>query len=191
MKQDNNSAFTRLRVLVPLAVSLTLLSACSNRAFRPEQPDAGKQDRIITVTSNPPGATVRANGDRLGETPLKVNIDKSFPSRWVRAEDYGIAYRVSGKLTIGKSGCDDYTVPVSPTAPAGDIDVTLVCTQEKPAPGAAAPEVKPAPDSAGTAAPVLSGTTEQRLKQLDKLYRDDVISADEYKQHRNRILNEL
>ncbi len=191
MKQDNNSAFTRVRMLAPLAISLTLLSACSNNPFRSEQTDSGKQDRIISVTSSPPGATVRANGDKLGETPLKVNIDKSFPSRWVRAEDYGIAYRVSGKLTVGKSGCDDYTVPVSPTAPAGDIDVTLVCTQEKPAPSAAEPEVRPVPDSAEPATPVLSGTTEQRLKELDKLYRDDVISADEYKQHRNRILNEL
>ena len=180
MKQNNNTAFTRSGMLVPLAISLTLLPACSNNPFRSEQTDSGKQGRIVTVTSSPPGATVRANGDRLGQTPLKVNIDKSFPPRWVRAEDYGIVYRVSGKLTIEKSGCDDYTVPVSPTAPADDVNVSLVCRKEKPAPG-----------PAETAKPVISGTTEQRLKKLDKLYRDGVISADEYKQHRNRILNEL
>jgi len=180
LKHNNNTAYTRLGMLVPLAVSLTLLPACSNNPFRSEQTDSGKQGRIITVTSSPSGATVKANGDKLGETPLKVNIDKSFPRRWVPAEDYGIVYRVSGKLIIGKSGCDDYTIPVSNTAPAEDIDVTLVCTEEEPAPSAAE-----------TAEPVISEDVEQRLKKLEKLYRDGVISADEYQQHRNRILGEL
>ena len=167
-------------MLVPLATSLTLLPACSSNPFTSEQTDSGKQGRIITVTSTPSGATVTANGDRLGETPLKVNIDKSFPRSWVPAEDYGIVYRLSGKLTVEKSGCDDYTVPVSPTAPADDINVTLVCREEQPAPSA--PE---------TAQPVISESMEQRLKKLDKLHRDGVISTDEYKQHRNRILGEL
>lgn len=167
-------------MLVPLAISLTLLPACSNNPFGSDQAGSGKPARIITVTSTPPGATVRANGDKLGETPLKVDIDTSFPHRWVPAEDYGVVYRVSGKLTVEKSGCDDYTVPVSPTAPAGDIDVTLVCTEKQPAPGAAE-----------TAKPVISEDMEQRLKKLDQLYRDGVISAEEYKQHRNRILGEL
>jgi len=167
-------------MLFLLAVSLTLLPACSSNPFRSEQTDAGKQGRIITVTSTPAGATVRANGDKLGETPLKVDIDKSFPRRWVPAEDYGIVYRVSGKLTVEKPGCADYTVPVSPTAPAEDLDVTLVCTEERPAPSAAE-----------TPKPVIPETMEQRLKKLDKLYRDGVISSDEYKQHRDRILGEL
>jgi hypothetical protein len=167
-------------MLVPLAISVTLLPACSSNPFGSEQTDSGKQGRIITVTSTPSGATVRANGDKLGETPLKVDIDKSFPRSWVPAEDYGIVYRVSGKLSVEKSGCDDYTVPVSPTAPAEDLDVTLVCTQQTPAPSAAE-----------TPEPVIPETMEQRLKKLDKLYRDGVISSDEYKQHRDRILGEL
>jgi len=167
-------------MLVPLAISLTLLPACSMNPFRSEHTDSGKQGRIITVSSSPSGATIRANGKKLGETPLKVNIDKSFPSTWVRAEDYGIVYRVSGTLTIEKTGCDEYTVPVSHTAPADDINVALVCTEEKPT-----------PSPAETAKPVISENMEQRLKKLDKLYRDGVISTDEYNQHRNRILDEL
>ncbi|MCG6864989.1 MAG: SHOCT domain-containing protein [Thiogranum sp.] len=180
MKHNSNTVFTRLRMLVPLAISLALLPACSSNPFRSEQTGSGKQGRIITVTSTPSGATVRADGTKLGETPLKVNIDKSFPSKWVAAEDYGIVYRVSGKLTIEKSGCDEYAVPVSHTAPAEDINVTLVCKTDVQG-----------PSSAGTAKPVISDDVEQRLKKLDKMYRDGVISAEEYKQHRARILGEL
>jgi hypothetical protein len=180
LKHKTNTVFTRLRTLVPLAISLALLPACSSNPFRSEQTASGKQGRIITVTSTPSGATVRADGTKLGETPLKVNIDKSFPHKWVAAEDYGIVYRVSGKLTIEKSGCDEYAVPVSHTAPAGDINVTLVCKTDVQG-----------PSPAGTAKPVISDDVEQRLKKLDKMYRDGVISAEEYEQHRARILGEL
>ena len=180
MKQNNNTAFTRLRMLVPLAIALTLLPACSMNPFSSDQTGSGEQGRIITVTSSPSGATVRANGDNLGETPLKVNIDKSFPHTWVPAENYGIVYRLSGTLTIEKSGCAEHTIPVSPTAPADDINVTLVCTEETPA-----------PSSAETAKPVIPETIKQRLEKLDELYRDGVISTEEYNQHRTRILDEL
>jgi hypothetical protein len=180
LKQNNNTAFARLHTLVPLAISLSLLPACSMNPFSSDQTDSGEQGRIITVSSSPSGATVRANGNKLGETPLKVNIDKSFPPTWVPGENYGIVYRVSGKLTVGKSGCDDYTIPVSPTAPAGDIDVTLVCAEETPTPG-----------PAETATPVIPETIKQRLEKLEELYRDGVISTDEYNQHRSRILDEL
>ncbi|GEM_PF-1868380 len=177
MKQDNSAVLVRLRMPVSLLIALSLLQACSTSPF---DSDPGEQGRIITVTSIPPGATVRANGNVLGKTPLQVNIDKRFPRKWVQAEDYGIVYRVSGTLSIEKNGCDEYAVPVSPETPAADIDVTLTCSEEKPA-----------PDPAGSKQPVISETMEQRLKKLEKLYRDGVISSDEYHQHRNRILDEL
>jgi hypothetical protein len=178
--KNNNTAIVQLRMLVPLAISIILLPACSNNPFRSDQADSGKKGRIITVTSSPSGATIRANGDKLGETPLQVNIDKSFPSQWMRAEDYGIVRRVSGKLTIEKAGCDEYTVPVSHTAPADDISVTLVCAEEEPTPSSTEAEKTALPED-----------VEQRLQKLEKLYRDGVISTDEYHQHRNRILGEL
>jgi len=180
LKQHNNAVFTRMHRLTPLAVALILLPACSTNPLGSEQTEPGKKGRILTVISSPAGATVRANGNRLGKTPLDVNIEKSFPRKWVQAEDYGIVYRISGKLTIDKDGCDEYTVPVTPVTPAGDIEVTLTCAEEKPA-SVPNREVQPAvPES-----------VEQRLKTLDTLYRDGVISIDEYTQHRSRILDEL
>ncbi|HHJ16674.1 MAG TPA: PEGA domain-containing protein [Gammaproteobacteria bacterium] len=163
-----------------LAIPLFLLQACGTFSQNPGQADSGKKGRVITVTSNPAGATVRANGNKLGATPLQIDIEKSFSRRWVTAEDYGVVYRLQGELSIEKSGCDDYTVPVTETAPADDISVTLACTEQAQAAPPAAP--------AKTALPE---TMEQRLKKLEKLYQDGAISADEYKQHRNRILGEL
>ena len=179
MKQDNRAAFIRLRMFVSLVIALPLLPACSSNPFHSES-TGHKQGRVITVTSSPPGATVRADDKVLGKTPLQVDIDKSFPHRWVQAEDYGIVYRVSGKLVIENNGCEEYSVPVSRESPAEDIDVILVCSEQKPV---------PAP--ARATEPVMPESMEQRLRKLEKLYRDGVISADEYHQHRNRILDEL
>ena len=63
--------------------------------------------------------------------------------------------------------------------------------EETPAepPGTTERQEEAAP--AETAEPAISGAVAQRLKKLDKLYSDGVISADEYRQHRNRILGEL
>jgi len=180
LKHNSNTAFKRLRMLVPLAVSVALLPACSSNPFASQQTGSGKQGRVINVTSTPAGATVRADGTKLGVTPLQVDIDASFPRKWVAAEDYGVVHRVSGNLTLEKSGCDDYTVPVSHIAPVEDINVTLVCKDDVPE-----------PTPAETAKPAMSEDMEQRLRKLDKLYRDGVITAEEYKQHRARILGEL
>lgn len=179
MKQNSKPVLHGLRRLTPLIILLILLPACSSHSARSDQAGTDK-GRIITVTSSPPGAIVRANGNKLGETPLKVDIDKSFPRKWVFAEDYGIVYRVSGKLTLEKSGCDDYTVLVTHAEPADDVDVTLVCTEEASAPGPLEP-VKP----------VIPETVEQRLRKLDKLHRDGVITGEEYRQQRKRILDEI
>lgn len=163
-----------------LLISPFLLQACSTPAHNPGQADAAKKGRVITVTSTPAGATVRADGNKLGQTPLVVDIEKSFSRRWVKAEDYGVVYRFQGELSVEKSGCNDYTVPVTETAPSDDISITLVCTEKEPAVSTHRP-VKPTPPDA----------MEQRLEKLEKLYRDGAISADEYKQHRSRILGEL
>ena len=181
MKQNNSTTFIGPGRITLLAISLFLLQACGTFSQNPGQADAGKKGRIITVTSTPEGATVRADGNKLGATPLRVDIEKSFSRKWVSAEDYGVVYRLQGELSIEKSGCDDYSVPVTETNPSNDISVTLDCAEQAQATTVPAAPVKPA----------LPESMEQRLKKLEKLYRDGAISADEYKQHRNRILGEL
>ena len=161
-------------------ISLTLLQACGINSRHQEQADTSKHKRVITVTSSPAGATVRADGNKLGKTPLEVNLEKSFSRKWVSAEDYGIVYRRRGVLTIEKSGCTDYTVPVSETDPSDDLSITLACTEEKQTTRTSEPVKIAAPEN-----------VKQRLKKLEELYKDGAISTDEYNQHRSRILGEL
>jgi len=180
LKLNINITFTRLNMVMLLVISLILLQACGINSRHSGQADSAKQGRIITVTSNPTGATIRANGSKLGETPLEVDLAKSFSREWVRGEDYGVVYRINGALTFEKSGCSDYTVPVSETAPSDDISITLVCTGKKQTTNSSEPVNSTNP-----------ANVEQRLKKLESLYQDGAISTDEYKQHRNRILGEL
>lgn len=183
MKLNSNTTFTSVSMIILPVISIILLQACGIGSHRSGQADSGKKGRVIAVTSNPTGATVWANGSKLGETPLEVNLAKSFSREWVRGEEYGVDYRINGKLTIQKSGCSDYTVPVSETAPSEDISITLVCTEKEQATSLVEPvksTTSEVPDN-----------MEQRLKKLEKLYQDGAITTDEYHQHRDRILGEL
>ena len=185
MKLNSNTLFTSLGMVM-------LLQACGIHPHNSGQTDSGKKGRVITVTSNPTGATIRANGNKLGETPLEVDLEKSFSRGWVRGEEYGVVYRINGALTIEKSGCSEYTVPVSETTPSDDISITLVCTEKKQTTSESEP-VKPTKPVRSTK-PTISTKSEnvkQRLKRLEVLYQDGAISRDEYNQHRNRILGEL
>ena len=180
MKLNNITKLANSGMITLLLISLTLLQACGVRSQHSGQAESGKQARVITVTSNPTGAIVRADGKKLGETPIKVDLAKAFSPEWVSGENYGVDYRLNGELIFEKSGCKDYVVPVSDTEPSDDISITLICNERK--------------QQANTDEPVKSTmqeNTEQRLKKLDKLYKEGAISKDEYKQHRSRILGEL
>jgi len=160
LKLNNSTTFTSLSVIMLLVISLILLQACGIHSQRSGQSESGKQGRVITVTSNPTGATIRADGSILGETPL--DLAKSFSRGWVRGEEYGVVYRINGALTIEKNGCSVYSVPVSETAPSEDISITLVCTEKEQATSSGEP-VKSTTSE-------IPDNMEQRLKKLEKLY---------------------
>lgn len=178
MKCINIIPHTNIYLITLLAISIGLLQACG---IRPQQSSASDgKDRVIMVTSNPAGAIIRANGVKLGETPLKVDLSKAFSPEWVSGENYGVDLKIKGQLIFEKNGCNEYVVPVSDTEPTDDINITLTCTEE------VHKTSKKEADKTSE-----NKSTDQRLKKLEKLYKDGVISEDEYKQHRNRILDEL
>jgi hypothetical protein len=139
----------------------------------------------VLIESDPPGAQVLVSGRDIGVTPLSVELDKEFPRHWtarIRSDEEGFAfYRRLETLDIKKDGCETYTHQIVEADLARDIKVTLKCD-----PGyQAAPATAPASGSA----PVVG--IEQRLRTVEDLKAKGLISDDEYRAQRQRILDGL
>lgn len=170
-------AFTRTAAWLALA-AMTLLPACAANRF-------GPIDRI-TIDSEPQGAQVLVADKPVGVTPLAVVLDDVFPMRWTARTDKdteGFAfYRRLDTLTIKKEGCDPYIAQVDSTDLARDIKINLKCDPNYKPPVAVEP-ANPAPVQRSTA-----DNLEQRLQQLESLKQKGLITNDEYRVQRQRIL---
>lgn len=157
------------------ACTLLLLCACTT---------TGKpgNDSTITITSDPAGAVVLADATEIGTTPLTFTPGSVFRSGMTSGSDSLLAYRYIGRLTVRKAGCRDYVTEVDDRLLASDITVQLECDAEYQPPAAA------------TSAPVqrdLPSDAEQRLLRIESLHDKGLISAPEYRELRQRILDTL
>lgn len=141
--------------------------------------DAAKGTRI---TSDPSGATVYAAGNKMGTTPL-VLPPETFPTRLK-----GLIYQADGTLTLKKEGCRPYSHEVDDTYLNEDVQVRLDCGPEytNTAPAAVNPAPTGETKKSGDIDPV-----EHRLQRLEKLYNKGVISDEEYREARKRIIEAL
>lgn len=163
-----------------LIIVITLLMVgCSNSITKPAKPN---------VTSSPAGASVYANGAKLGVTPLKVNLYKAFPAGWKN-----LVYQATGALMIKKEGCDDFILDVNDHVLSQPIHADLKCDQpnistvsdKSPSAGKSLVIDKPAATTEGEI------SIESRLKKLNNLLKQGLITNQEYQQTRQRILGEL
>lgn len=140
----------------------------------------------ITVDSQPQGASVYAGERALGRTPVKILLDDVFPKRWTsrtEKDEEGFAfYRRLGALSFRKPGCEPYSMRVDSEVLRDDIKVTLTCdpNYQPPAGGE-----RDGPEDAVTS------TIEERLRRLDELRHKGLLTQDEYRAQRQRILNDL
>ena len=145
--------------------AVVLLQGCSDLSV--------KQQKLPSVTSSPSGATVYANILELGTTPLQHNLYDAFPAGWQNS-----TYQAQGILIIKMDGCKDYTLKINDFILSKPIHAELKCTRAT------------RPEKSGTIT-TPHGGTEKRLEELEALYKKGVITKDEYKKTRERILNEL
>ncbi|MHB8454091.1 MAG: PEGA domain-containing protein [Acidiferrobacterales bacterium] len=143
----------------------------------------------ITINSDPQGAEVIVSGRQIGTTPVPVVLDQVFPMHWTSrvASDVGPGfafYRRLETVTIKKEGCDPYTRDYTGDALLHDVNVRLKCDPNYKQ----APPVSAAP---GPASAPAGETVEQRLQQLEDLKKKGLITDDEYRTQRERILNQL
>lgn len=161
------------RLAIPL-VSLLFAGGCSSNLTQ------GTPETIAVQST--PAATVVVMGQELGTTPMTVPVKAVFPSSYPPEQE-----ALYGRITLKKDGCADYVTTVSGKVLSRGIKAELDCGVVK-AP-AATPIQAAEPPSPAPAAP--SHSPSQRLRQLDEVYKQGLISDDEYRQLRQRILDSL
>jgi len=163
-------------------ISSVLLTGCGGTA-------GVKVRDTVLIESVPSGAQIKVSGRDIGVTPLSVDLDQAFPRHWtarVKSDDDGFAfYRRLETLDLKKDGCETYTQLVAETDLARDIKVTLKCDPDY------RPAVVAAPPAMGTPAPASALGIEQRLRTVEDLKAKGLITDDEYRTQRQRILDGL
>ena len=156
-----------------------LLSACAGTGSLSDNA-AGR----ITVASDPAGAMAYADGAELGATPLQI-----VPGTHFRSGFMGLSYRYVGKLSIKKAGCETWSTEVNDYILSKDIHAKLKCDPNYQPPTASSPATG---NTAGASAPPAPlGSPVERLERIETLHKKGLISEDEYKQLRARILDKL
>lgn len=150
--------------------SLLLVAGCS--AVGSMFPPSG--DAPFKIESDPSGAAVYVMGENVGVTPLKISQKDVFPTIYP-----GKKVSFYGKVTIKKAGCADFTKTINGHIIVNGLRAKLDCGNNNPAP------------SATGVTPQINETVEQRLDKIKDLLNKGLISEDEAKQARARILNEL
>ena len=159
--------WNRCVYLSVLPLSFALAAGCGGAA-------ALNRANEISVASDPPGAAVHAAGKRIGVTPLVVRQQDVFPVAYPPEQQD--AY---GTLLLTQEGCKDHTVRVTNKVIRKGVDVKLDCGQADLA----------RPEAGVPAAPPPS--IKERILRLNELREQGLISEEEYREIRGKILGEL
>jgi len=143
---------------------ILLLQGCNSASVKPE---------AANIKSTPSGATVYANNLKLGITPLHHDLYEAFPAAWKNSQ-----YQAQGLLALKKSGCEDFSIEVNDLLLSKPIHAELKCDDTTNS------DIS---DFLNTS----ENTITQRLTEVESLFKQGVITEDEYKATRKRILSEL
>ncbi len=148
--------------------NLLLVAGCSSTGDM--FPAAGNNP--IKVDSVPSGAEVYVMGDKVGVTPLEISRKDVFPNTYP-----GNKESLYGRIMLRKEGCSDYTRTVSGEITNSGLHAKLDCGNTNTATSR---------DAARS-----DQTVEQRLDKIKDLLNKGLITDDEAKKARERIINEL
>lgn len=159
---------------------------------------SGKAGATISITSNPSGADLYVMGKHAGTTPMKIsNLDI-----------YPVSYDLSNEMIYGmvflrKDGCEEYSRRLTRSDINNGLTAVLNCganvTSSLSLQPVAVPSTSPAVTTdvpahapAQQPRPVLLSLPERRLQQLkslQQLHDEGLISDEEEKKMRRRILD--
>ncbi len=163
---------------VGLLAGATVLAGCATIKDGGES-QAGR----IKIISEPAGAVAYADGSELGTTPLEI-----VPGNYFRSGFVGLSYRYYGKLTLKKAGCETWSTEVDDAILLKDVHARLKCD----------PDYRSAPATvpSGTASDAMPNPASgnhyvERLERIEILHKKGLISDEEYRRLRARILEKL
>jgi hypothetical protein len=136
-------------------------------------PPAGNNP--IKIESEPAGADVYVMGEKVGVTPMQITSRDVFPNIYPKEK-----VNVYGRVTLKKEGCSDFTRTVDGAMSSAGLHAKLDCGSMNSSP----------PKLSGGASPG-GETAEQRLEKIKDLLNKGLITEEEAKKARERILNEL
>lgn len=153
----------------------------------------------LAVQSTPSDATVYVMDQAVGQTPLELTQQSLYPNTYPqdKADLYGV-------ITLKKAGCQDYVKRISSRDIATGVQAQLDCGENRAAANAAStrPAAAPAPipepavtntpetPAASTPTPA-ERSARQRLQRIDQLKDEGLITEQEYRAVRQRILDSL
>jgi len=133
--------------------------------------------RSFKIESIPTGADVFVMGEKIGVTPIEISHKDVFPNIYPHEKES--AY---GRVTLKKTGCSDFTAPVSAEISNSGLHAKLDCAMKPAASG----EMRHSGEILHS-----SETIEQRLDKIKDLLNKGLITEDEARKTRERILQEL
>ena len=136
-------------------------------------------DNPIKIQSEPSGADVYVMGQKVGVTPLKLSQKDVFPNSYPKDQQ-----DLYGKVTLKKAGCSDLTKTVNTKIINVGLKAKLDC-------GDLTPSSAQSGGQPVRALPRMTETVEQRLEKIKDLQSRGLITEDEAKQARERVLNDL
>jgi len=129
----------------------------------------------IRIESDPAGADVFVMGEKIGVTPLEINPNVVFPTTYPKEKE-----SLYGKVTLKRAGCSDLTKDVDIKTTNVGLHAQLQCG-----------DIGPAPARTSREAPGASQSVEQRLQRIKDLLDKGLITEEEAKKARERVLNDL
>lgn len=166
-----NDRFSKVRVNAVLALALAgAVSACA---------PWGKEPEKISIGSVPPEAEIFVMGEKVGVTPMAVDLSAIFPVAYAPEKQ-----ALYGAVELRKPGCRNSTNAITTQTISKGLRVTLECE-------GAAPAGSTATKSATIVDAPPKADVEARLRKVRELREKGLISEQEEQAARQRILHEL
>ena len=140
------------------------------------------------MTTEPPGAIVTSIVGELGATPLRISERAIYPNEFPPEQ-----LDLYGKLIISRTGCATVTRQVTLAEVGSGVSVVLDCWRQDHGVRTEVLGGAAEPATATTLLPASESIAERRLRQLrvlDELLQEGLLSPEEERPIRQRILAE-